>query len=203
MAERQVNPLLKSVLELGPVVLFLVAYLRLKDRVFEFGGIEYEGFIVVTAAFVVLLLITTGILWALTGKLSRMQIMTLILVVVFGGLTVWLNDGRFFMMKPTAIYLIFAAILAFGLMRGQSYLQYVMEELMPLEREGWMILTKRLAIFFAALAVLNEIVWRGFGETTWVWFKTIGLTVAIFGFFITQAGLFQKYEIKKDGDEAG
>lgn len=200
MAERSVNPWIKTALELGPIVLFLVAYLRLKDRVFEFGGTEYDGFIVVTAAFIPLLLICTGILWALTGKLSRMQILTVVLVVVFGALTVWLNDGRYFMMKPTAIYLIFAVILGIGLMRGRSYLQYVMEELMPLQPEGWMILTKRLALFFAALAILNEVVWRSMGEQTWVWFKTIGLTVAIFAFFLSQAGLLNKYELKEESD---
>ncbi len=73
-----------------------------------------------------------------------MQVMTLVLVVVFGGLTVWLNDERFFKMKPTIIYLLFAGILGFGLLRGQSYLQMVMSEVLPMEPEGWMILTRRV-----------------------------------------------------------
>ena len=87
----EINPFVKTLLEMGPIVLFFIAYIRLKDRVFNIGGTDYDGFIIVTAAFVILLIITNGILWMLTGKLSKMQIATLVLVVVFGGMTVWLN----------------------------------------------------------------------------------------------------------------
>jgi len=91
------------------------------------------------------------------GKISRMQVTTVILVTLFGGLSVWLNDERFFKMKPTAIYLLFAVLLAIGLARGQSYLKYVMEEMMPLNDAGWMILTKRLMLCFFGLALANEL----------------------------------------------
>ena len=198
MSERQVSGWVKTGLELGPVILFFIAYLRVKDRTFTFGGTEYDGFIVVTAAFVPILLSCMGILWALTGKLSRMQVVTAVLVVVFGGLSVWFNDERFFMMKPTMIYLLFGGVLGVGLLRGRSYLRSVMEEMMPLKDEGWMILTRRLCVFFLTLAVANEVVWRGFGEETWVWFKTFGLTAAVFAFFITQGGLIQKYAVEED-----
>ena len=93
----------------------------------------------------------TGLLWALTGRLSKMQLMTLVLVVVMGGLSVWLNDERFIKMKPTLLYLAFGGILGFGLLRGQSYLSAVMEEALPMQAEGWMILTRRLCAFFFAL----------------------------------------------------
>lgn len=196
--EKEINPFLKTALELGPVLLFFVAYLRLKDNTYTIAGTEYDGFIVVTAAFIPLLIASTGILWALTGKLSRMQVATVILVVLFGGLSVWLNDDRFFKMKPTMIYLLFGGLLAVGLMRGQSYLRYVMEEMMPLEDAGWMILTRRLMYFFFALAVANELIWRLFSTETWVYFKTFGLTIAMFGFFIGQGKLFQTYGLEKD-----
>ena len=195
---KEINPFVKTLLEMGPVVLFFIAYVRLKERVFNINGTEYDGFIIVTAAFVVLLVITTGILWVLTGKLSKMQIATLVLVVVFGGMTVWLNDDRFIKMKPTMIYLLFAAILGFGLLRGVSYLKSLMDEVMPLEDEGWMILTKRVTLFFLGLAVLNELVWRTTSTETWVYFKTFGLTFALFGFFMTQAKIFQTYGIQDD-----
>src|SRR5690554_3512573 len=91
MAEKDINPLMKTALELGPVIAFFAAYLWLKDEVFTIGGADYGGFILVTAGFIPLMMLSTGLLWRLTGKLSKMQVITLILVVVFGGLSVWLN----------------------------------------------------------------------------------------------------------------
>jgi len=199
MAEkRKINPILKLALELGPIAAFFIAYLRLRDRVFTIGGVEYDGFVLATAGFIPLILITTLILWALTRHISKMQIATAVLVVVFGGLTVWLNDDRFFKMKPTVIYTLFAGILGAGLLRGRSYLQFVLEEAVPLERAGWMILTRRVMLFFAALAVLNEVIWRTMSTDMWVNFKTFGLTIAIFAFFMSQSGLFRKYAIETD-----
>ncbi|MCR9273727.1 MAG: septation protein IspZ [Rhodobacteraceae bacterium] len=200
MEQRQVNPMLKTALEFGPILGFFAAYLWLKDRTFVIGGTEYEGFIVVTAGFIPVFLVCMGALWALTGHLSRMQVVTAVLIVVFGGLSVWLNDDRFLKMKPTLIYLLFGGALAIGLMRGESWLQYVMDGLVPLQREGWMILTKRVAGFFLLLAVLNEVIWRTMDTEIWVYFKTFGLTVAIFLFFMFQGGLFKQYGTQ-DADE--
>jgi intracellular septation protein len=183
----------KTGLEFGPIILFFVFYLKLKDRSFDLFGTSYEGFIVVTAGFVPLLLLSYGLLWRLTGKLSRMQIVTLVLVIVFGGLSVWFNDERYFKMKPTLIYAIFGGVLAFGLLRGQSYLRLVMEDVMPLRDAGWMILTRRLMWCFFGMALLNELVWRLLSTQAWVYFKTFGLTAAIFLFFVSQFRLFQTY----------
>lgn len=196
--EKKISGKLKMALEMGPVALFFVAYLWLKDEVFTIGGAEYDGFILVTAGFVPVIVASSLILWKLTGKLSKMQIVTLVLVVVFGGLSVWFNDDRFFKMKPTLIYLLFGAVLGFGLLRGQSYLKFAMEEMMPLETEGWMILTRRICGFFLALAVLNELVWRTQSTETWVYFKTFGLSAAVFLFFMTQGAIFEKYSIEKE-----
>ena len=201
--EKKVHPALKLALELGPIALFFAGYVKLKDQVFTIGGAEYDGFIVVTALFIPLMLITTGILWWLSGKLSKMQVATVVLVVLFGGLSVWLNDERFFKMKPTMICLLFGGILGFGLLRGQSYLRVVMEEALALQPEGWMILTRRLCAFFFGLAVVNEAVWRLMSTEAWVNFKTFGLTAALFIFFMTQGGLLSRYGIEKDEDKAG
>ena len=199
MAEpKKINPIVKLLLDLGPIVVFFIAYSRLKDHTFTFAGTDYSGFIVVTAIFVPLLAVTTFILYRLTGKISIMQVMTLLIVVVFGGLTIWLNDERFFKMKPTMIYLLFAGILGYGLLRGKSYLQLVMEEAMPLQHQGWMILTKRLCLLFAGLAVANEFVWRTMSTDVWVNFKVFGLTAAVFVFFMTQGKLMQKYAIEDE-----
>ena len=195
---KKINPIVKLLLELGPIVVFFVAYSKLKDQTFTYGGTEYSGFIAVTAIFVPLLALTTFILYRMTGKISIMQILTLVIVVVFGGLAIWFNDERFFKMKPTMIYLLFAGMLGFGLMRGQSYLQLVMDDAMPLKHEGWMILTKRLCLFFMALAVANEAVWRTMSTDAWVNFKVFGLTAAVFAFFMTQGKLMQKYAIEED-----
>ena len=193
MEERKINPMLKTGLELGPILAFFAAYLMLKDRIFTIAGTEYDGFIVVTAGFIPVFLVAMGLLWRLTGHLSKMQVVTAVLIVVFGGLSVWFNDPRFFKMKPTIIYLMFAGVLGAGLLRGRSWLQYVMEGVMPLSHEGWMILTRRLALFFFGLAILNELVWRTMSEESWVYFKTFGLTAAIFLFFMAQGRLFRDY----------
>lgn len=193
MAEKQINRALKTGLEMGPILAFFAAYLWLKDNTYTFGGTEYAGFIVVTAGFIPVFLVSIGALWWLTGHLSRMQAVTAVLIVVFGGLSIWFNDPRFFKMKPTMIYLLFGGILGLGLMQRRSYLQSVMDGMMPLTDAGWMILTRRLMLFFFGLALLNELIWRTQSEEIWVYFKTFGLTAAIFLFFVTQGKLFQKH----------
>jgi len=200
MTERKINPMLKTGLELGPILGFFVAYLWLKDRIFTIGGTEYDGFIVVTAGFVPVFLLAMGLLWWLTGHLSKMQVVTAVLIVVFGGLSVWFNDPKFFKMKPTIIYLLFACVLGAGLLRGQSWLQYVLDGVMPLTDQGWIILTRRLAAFFFGLALLNELVWRLMSEESWVYFKTFGLTAAIFLFFMAQGRLFRDHSTQTEDD---
>ncbi|MDC0738195.1 septation protein IspZ [Cognatishimia sp. SS12] len=202
MAGKPINPMVKTALELGPIVLFFIGYLRLRDQSFDIGGTSYDGFILVTAAFIPLIALSTFVLWRLTGHISRMQIATLVLVTLFGGLSVWFNDDRFFKMKPTMIYLLFGGALGLGLLRGQSYLKYVMEEMLPLKDEGWMLLTKRLTAFFLGLAVLNEIIWRTQTTDTWVYFKTFGLSAAVFVFFMTQAGVFSRYALDSDSSDS-
>ena len=197
MSEHTLPKWVKPLLELGPIVAFFVAYMRLKESVFTIGGSDYQGFIVVTGLFIPLLLFTTAILWRLTGKIAPIQIMTVVLVIIFGGLTVWLNDPSFIKMKPTIIYLLFGGFLGIGLLRGQSYLRVIMQELIPLENTGWMILTRRFTAFFLGLALANEAVWRSFSTDTWVYFKTFGLTAALFAFFMMQGALLSKYAIEK------
>ena len=202
MAERKLSGWVKAALEYGPILAFFIGYVRLKDQVFLINGTEYSGFLVVTAAFIPLMVICTGLIWALTGKLSKMQLMTLVLVVVMGGLSVWLNDERFIKMKPTLLYLAFGGVLGFGLLRGQSYLRLVMDEALPMQAEGWMILTRRLTAFFFALAVANEAVWRLMSTEAWVNFKTFGLTAALFAFFMAQGKVFERYALPEDKPDA-
>lgn len=201
MAERSIHPLLKQALELGPSLLFFAAYLRVRDETYELGGVEYEGFILAAAAFVPVLLASIAVLWALTGRISRMQVFTAVLVVVFGGLTVWFNDERFFKMKTTIVNAIFAGLLGLGLLRGQSWLAVLMAEYIPMRHEGWMILTRRLAAVFAAMAVANEVVWRTMSTDAWVRFETFGLPLALMAFLWWQILRLQPYMIEEEPGE--
>jgi intracellular septation protein len=198
MTEKTINPVLKQGLELGPTVAFFVLYLRIKNDVFTFGGTEYTGFIVATVAFVPVLIGAMGILWALTGKLSRIQVFTALMVIFFGALTAWFNDERFFKMKTSIVNGLFAVILGIGLLRGKSLLKYVMEDMLPMQDEGWMILTKRLALGFAALAIINEIVWRTMSTEAWVKIETFGFPLALFLYLWIQIVTLQKYVIEPD-----
>jgi len=200
---REINPILKQVLELGPTLAFFVLYLRIKDDVFTFGGTEYTGFIVSAVVFVPILLLAMAILWALTGKLSRMQVFTAFMVIFFGGLTAWFNDERFFKMKTTIVYGLLALILGIGLLRGRSWLEYVMADMMPMRHEGWMILTKRLTLAFVALAVVNEVIWRTMSTDAWVKIETFGFPVALMVFLFWQFAQLQPYVIEEDSEGAG
>ena len=198
MAEKQINPVLKKLLELGPTLIFFLIYLRIKDDVFTFAGTEYTGFIVATLVFVPILLVSMGILWRLTGKLSRIQVFTAFMVIFFGGLTAWFNDERFFKMKTSIVYGCFAVILGIGLLRGRSYLRYIMEDFLPMQTEGWMILTRRLTVMFGALAVANEIIWRTQSTDLWVKLETFAFPVVLFVFLWAQIVALQKYLIEPD-----
>lgn len=198
MTPRKINPYVKLALELGPIVLFFAGFRFLKDGSYHILGRDYSGFIVMTAIFVAVIVICTAILWRLTGHLSKMQMMTLVLVLVMGGLSVYLNDERFIKMKPTLLYLAFGSVLGVGLLRGQSYLKLVMEEALPLQPEGWMILTRRLCAFFFGLAIANEVIWRFFSTEIWVDFKTFGLTAALFLFFMAQSKVIERYSVEAE-----
>lgn len=191
--EKKVNPWLRAALEYGPIIAFFVGYMVVRNMSFTVGGREYEGFLAVTAGFIPLQAFATFLLWRVTGKISAIQIATVVLVAVMGGISIWLNDERFIKMKPTILYVFFSLVLGFGLLRGQSYIKVVMDHSVPMEHRGWMILTQRLVAFFLALAVANEVIWRSLSTDAWVNFKTFGLPASIFVFFMTQSKLFSKY----------
>lgn len=193
---REINPILKQLLELGPPLIFFLIYLAIRDETYTLWGTDYSGFIVATVAFIPILLAAMAVLWRLTGRLSRMQILTAFLVIFFGGLTAWFNDERFFKMKTTIIYGLFAGILGLGLLRRQSWLAYVMDEMMPMQHEGWMILTRRLCLGFALLAVGNEMVWRTMSTDLWVKIETFGFPLALFAFLWWQIMALQPYMIE-------
>jgi len=195
-ANRSINPVLKLVLEVGPIAVFFLAY-RLAPVADGLAVAErqLEQILFATAVFVPTILGALAASWLLTRKLPKMAVITAVVVTIFGGLTLILRDDTFVKMKPTILYGLFAGILAFGLLRGQSYLKYLMDELIPMQDAGWMKFTVRFVVFYVFLAVLNEIVWRGWGTDTWVNFRTFVLPVANFGFIMAQVPLFQRYAV--------
>lgn len=203
MAKRRINPFLKLVLEVGPIGVFFLAYrwapvepgLTLEAR-------QLQQILFATAVFIPTILVSLGLSWILTRHLPRMAVITAVVVTVFGGLTLILRDDTFVKMKPTILYGLFAGILAFGLLRGQSYLRYLMDEILPMRREGWMKFTRRFVIFYILLAILNEIVWRVYGTDTWVDFRTFVLPLANLIFVMAQVPLFQRYSLPSNTDEA-
>lgn len=196
---RELNPILKLVLELGPVAAYFFSYRHFADTPLRLMGTEYEGIVAATIVFVPLLLASLVISWVLTRHLPRMAVFTAIIVVLFGGLTVWLNDDTFTKMRPTIVYGIFTAVLGFGLwVQGRSYLRYLMGEFMPLSNEGWTLFTRNWVFFFAAMAVLNEIVWRFMSEGTWVFLDTWGQALLTFAFLATQFPLLQRHSLEDD-----
>ncbi|MDM7932375.1 inner membrane-spanning protein YciB [Tabrizicola sp.] len=200
MAERKINPVIKQALELGPTLVFFVIYMWIKDETYLLGGVEYSGFIVSAVILVPLLLASIAALWWLTGSLSRMQIFVAVMVIFFGGLTAWFNDESFFKMKTTIVYGTFAVILGTGLLRGVSLLQWVMAEALPMKPEGWMILTRRLALMFTALAVANEAIWRTQSTELWVKLETFAMPVALFVFLMVQITMLNRYMIEPPED---
>jgi len=202
MAGKPINPILKQTLELGPPILFFVVYIWLREETFTIGARDYDGFIVAAAGLIPILLISMAILWRLTGELSRLQVVTAVLVVVFGGLTGWFNDENFFHTQTTIVYAIFAGLLGIGLMRGQAWLEWVLGNSMAMQHEGWMKLTRRIALGFAVLAVGNEIVWRTMSTDAWVKIETFGFPIALFLYIWVSIISLQRYFIHEDDQPA-
>jgi intracellular septation protein len=202
MAEKKINPVLKQVLELGPTLVFFLIYMRIKDESYSIGGVDYSGFIVAALIMVPILLAAILALWLLTGSLSRMQIFVAVMVVLFGGLTAWFNDERFFKMKTTIVYGSFALILGAGLTRGHSLLEWVMAGTLPMKPEGWMILTRRLMLMFAGLAIANEVIWRTQTTELWVKLETFAMPAALFLFLMAQFAILQRYMIEPPEDKS-
>lgn len=174
--------LLKLVVELGPLIVFFVANSQ--------GGLLWGTKLFVPAT--IIALIASRLLF---GKVAIMPLVSGVFVVVFGGLTVWLQDELFIKIKPTIVNTLFATILFGGLAFGRSWLKYLFDEAFRLQDEGWRKLTFRWACFFVVLAVLNEIVWRTTSTDFWVAFKTFGVMPLTLIFAISQIGLLKKYEI--------
>jgi intracellular septation protein len=176
------DQLLKLAVEVGPLVVFFVVNAR--------AGIFWGTGVFMGAT--VLSLIASRILF---GRIPVMPLVTGVCVMVFGGLTLWLQDDHFIKIKPTIVNALFAGALFVGLLAGQSLLRVIFGEVFRLTDEGWRKLTLRWAFFFTFLAVLNEVVWRSFTTDTWVSFKVFGVMPLTMAFAVAQVGLLRQYEL--------
>ncbi len=199
--EKPINPLLKLALELGPLGVFFFANARgewLAERFPVLGTLGGPIF-VATALFMLAMLISLAISYALTRALPVMPFVTGIVVIVFGGLTLWLQDDTFIKMKPTIVNTLFGAVLLGGLAFGKSLLGYVFDSVFRLTDEGWRKLTFRWGLFFLALAALNEVVWRTVSTDMWVNFKVFGIMPLTIVFTLSQLPLITRYSLPEEG----
>lgn len=179
------HPALRLALDLGPLLLF-------------FGVNALYGIFVATGFFMVAIVAALVTSRLLTGKFAKMPLVTAVLVLVFGGLTLYLQDETFIKIKPTIIYILFAGVLLGGLAINRIFLQNVLGEMFQLNATGWRKLTFRWAGFFIFLAVTNEIVWRSVSTDTWVSFKVFGLLPLTLIFAVMQTGFLQKHAQSPD-----
>lgn len=176
------NPFIKLALDLGPLILFFAIY-------------RYAGIMTATMVFMFITAASLGIGWWIERRLHPMPIVTAVVVLVFGGLTLWYDNETFIKLKPTLIYSIFAVLLLGGLLVKRPLLQPLMGNLWRLDPAGWHKLTFRFGIFFLLMAVANEIIWRHFSTDDWVTWKTFGIFPATLLFGFLQAPLIQRHSL--------
>ncbi len=180
------NPFLKIAIEIGPLVVFFAAY-------------SMRGLMVATAVFMVAITISLGLSVWIERRVPLMPLVTAAVVMVFGGLTLILADETFIKMKPTIINGLFAAALFVGLMMNKAFLKVLFGTVMKLDERGWKKLSLRWGLFFAAVAVLNEIVWRNVGTDMWVNFKVFGVVPLTLVFALVQMPLIHRHSLEDDG----
>lgn len=198
---KPINPVLKLALELGPLAVFFLANARgewLAERLPALAVLGGPLF-VATALFVIATLVSLGVSLALTRRLPILPLVSGIVVLVFGGLALWLHDETFIKMKPTIINALFGGLLLGGLAFGKPLLGYVFESAFRLTDEGWWKLTLRWGVFLLFLAALNEVVWRMVPTDTWVTFKVFGLVGLTFVFTLFQLPLINRYALPEEG----
>jgi intracellular septation protein len=196
---QELNPLLKLALELGPLMVFFFANARgewLAESFPTLGDLGGPLFIA-TGLFMIATVIALAVSWILTRSLPIMPLVSGVVVLVFGALTLWLQDETFIKMKPTIVNTLFGAVLLGGLLFGKSLLGYVFDSAFHLDAEGWRKLTLRWGLFFLFLAVMNEIVWRTFSTDAWVAFKVWGIMPITILFTLSQMPLIMRHSVEE------
>jgi intracellular septation protein len=200
---RRRSPWLKFGVEMGPLILFFIANARPKlfapaVALFVPPSIltgPNAGLFTATVVLMAAVAVALAVSFFLTRRLPAVPLMTAVLVIVFGGLTLYLQDATFIKMKPTVLYAAFGAALIGGLAINRLVLPIVFDQAMALTERGWRILTWRWGSFFLALAFLNEIVWRTQTNDVWVAFKFPGIFILIFVFSVAQMPLIARHKL--------
>ena len=202
---KHVNPLLKLALELGPLVVFFFANTRGEWLAQKFPALSELGgpIFIATGLFMVATALALGVSWLLTRSLPIMPLVSGVIVLIFGGLTLWLQDELFIKMKPTIVNTLFGVTLLGGLFFGKSLLGYVFDEAFRMDEEGWRKLTFRWGLFFLFLAVLNEVVWRSFSTDFWVAFKVWGTMPITLIFTASQMPLIMRHSLDETVKKSG
>lgn len=182
---KALNPIVKLLLELGPLALFFAVYSRL-------------DIFAATAVLMAAVLVTLGVSYAVLRRIPIMPLVTAAIVLIFGSLTLFFHNETLIKIKPTVLYLLFGIALLVGLAIKKPLLKVLFDGALHVTEEGWRILTWRWAFFFLALAVLNEIVWRTQTTDLWVKFKTFGFMPLTLLFALAQAPLIMRTEAKED-----
>lgn len=190
-APRELNPLLKLALEMGPLVTFFLVN-SYGDR--WFGTSAADRIFLATGVFMVAVVISLGVTYALIRKLPIMPLVSCVVIVVFGGLTLLLHDELFIKLKPTIVNTLFGAILLWAAATGRNLLRIVLDSVFDLTEEGWRILTWRWAFFFFFLAGVNELVWRTQSTDFWVAFKVWGIMPITIAFALAQVPVLTRHD---------
>ncbi|TYC66399.1 septation protein A [Stappia sp. BW2] len=201
---KELSPLLKLALELGPLGVFFLFNARGEQIAAAFPVLQEVGkpIFLATAAFMVAITVSLVVSLWLTKRLPIMPLVSGAVVLVFGALTLWLHDELFIKLKPTIVNCLFGTVLLGGLLFGKSLLGYVFDSAFHLTDEGWRKLTFRWGVFFFILAAINEIVWRSFSTDFWVSFKVFGIMPITLIFTLTQLPLIQKHAVVDDNKDA-
>lgn len=185
--------------DFGPLLVFFVLNARGAEW---FDRAETDGLLIATAGFMAALVVSLVLTYARGGKPNNMTLASGGFVFVFGSLTLFLQDETFIKIKPTIVYLLFAGVLSFGLLRGKSYLKFLLGQVLSMEPRGWLVLTRRWVYFFLFLAALNEFIWRNYPTDIWVNFKVFGILPLTFAFMALQMPLLKKHgalnDLKRD-----
>ncbi|MEN9894891.1 MAG: intracellular septation protein [Pseudomonadota bacterium] len=192
------NPILKLSLEIGPLLVFFLANLRGEWLMKTFPALAELGgpLFVATALFMAATALSLIVSRMLFGHLPIMPLVSGVVVLVFGGIGIYLQNDIFIKMKPTIINTLFGLVLLGGLFFGKSLLGIIFEAAFQMTDEGWRKLTFRWGLFFLFLAVLNEVVWRNFSNDVWVNFKVWGTMPITLLFTMSQMPMIIKHTIE-------